>query len=1382
MSTKIIGLDSLKHIKSYIDKVRGSIREEIDADTKAYLEEGIKEASEAIYNDYESKYKELIDAIAKAEANGGKGLEELKLQLDALVNNTNDKFVALDSLETDLKKLNGEYDDLNIKYNSIFSPGQLDEVIRTALITETVITDEMVSTPNVFATKIVSLIANMGHINAGSIDAGTMRGSSIESTNTIVTAPNPNKVEAGEPVWKIDNAGNGWFARGNIHWDTDGNVTFGPGVKLKWESISNADKIMQDIFEGYDKEVRDYVKDFIKESTEAAASKKELENLKKDADKAVEDLKLSLSQEIAINKESAEDAINKVNTWIENDYEDQQENLKNYYDGVTAALDQAIKDGDAELIEKLKKLQEEIDYKMEKTYADYIDVMHAVGLVSKDMEKLKDSALTKHDAADLLEASLITESKWENDHVATPTLLAKKIVGLVGTFGLIKASKIEGTTIQGYTISSPDAVKDDDGNVVYTETYEYLTDENGDPVISYELNEDGSYKLDNDGNKIPIKDENDNYIYVLATELDENGEPQPKKVPARLTEDQIAWALKSDGAGWLAEHLIEWDYFINPDEVDWNNRENRDQDGKIIYPDNIVTDSAKRHWRKEHCVVNVDPRVKFTWDQINDKPDGLFKFKSTAFIRTNTDISNSKPSGGNYDNPKPTNKVGEKEWEDGIPSGEEQLWATTATVAWGEETIDWDLPKKMTDTVDFEVLYNINPITSKPQSPQIVYDEHGIKFSKDVNGNIDSEWLNKAKLYGWYDEIEDMSDGQVPNWMATCKAKNGNWLPWEVSQIKGEKGDTGGTGAKGEDGDGVTSTTITYQASSSGTNIPGADGWKNSIAETGIVNGQYLWTKIEMTFRLSETKTSYSVSRFANDGGPGAPGSNGRGVIDTEVTFLVTNTISPIPSDNAGWDPNMPNSVDPGKFLWTRVQYNWSDGDKTYSHSVARMGENGAFDAENLATALEDFKISSNTIAANIFTSTKTKTLPSGTKFYEVDEDGTFNGDTEIIEGKTYPKATSADGNVAGPRWQIAWNGNGYFADGKIRFDEDGLTVDGKVIMNGISNEITTNPNSTESTAFKKLIADNAQIGDLEVGVLNTGLGKENENGRIKIEDNTISVYQEGATNEIMLVTGNTASINPFYITSTLESTNTIGASTNIHVSTDSIGTGSISISENASIERIKTLGSINITKGPSILSLNTTFKIFSDIKLLDGATGNVSNFGGKAYACFFISTETYSILNDSLKTAIKNIPSASISISNLGANIPSNLYYYNGSNMINITDASSLSTGNYNVYIAFVASDTLGGQLTGSSITNGLVEMSVGLEIKAGDVTIEFNEILNKTIISGNGIHYVKDGKNQMKFTKDNGFYVQCGQYGLRCTDNGLQKTTNGGTDWDDI
>ena len=36
MTTKIIGLDSLKHIKSYVDRIKGNIKEELDIETKKY--------------------------------------------------------------------------------------------------------------------------------------------------------------------------------------------------------------------------------------------------------------------------------------------------------------------------------------------------------------------------------------------------------------------------------------------------------------------------------------------------------------------------------------------------------------------------------------------------------------------------------------------------------------------------------------------------------------------------------------------------------------------------------------------------------------------------------------------------------------------------------------------------------------------------------------------------------------------------------------------------------------------------------------------------------------------------------------------------------------------------------------------------------------------------------------------------------------------------------------------------------------------------------------------------------------------------------------------------------------------------------------------------
>ena len=113
MAKKIVGLDNLKVVKSYIDKVRGEVSESLDADVKNYLEEQLTEASQHIANDYNSKYKDLVDRIEWVEQHGSEEeLNALKLQLDALINNTNDKFDALDALETELNRLNGDYDNL----------------------------------------------------------------------------------------------------------------------------------------------------------------------------------------------------------------------------------------------------------------------------------------------------------------------------------------------------------------------------------------------------------------------------------------------------------------------------------------------------------------------------------------------------------------------------------------------------------------------------------------------------------------------------------------------------------------------------------------------------------------------------------------------------------------------------------------------------------------------------------------------------------------------------------------------------------------------------------------------------------------------------------------------------------------------------------------------------------------------------------------------------------------------------------------------------------------------------------------------------------------------------------------------------------------------
>lgn len=104
---------------------------------------------------------------------------------------------------------------------------------------------------------------------------------------------------------------------------------------------------------------------------------------------------------------------------------------------------------------------------------------------------------------------------------------------------------------------------------------------------------------------------------------------------------------------------------------------------------------------------------------------------------------------------------------------------------------------------------------------------------------------------------------------------------------QGAKGETGATGAKGETGatgpqgpqgnigptgNGIKSTAITYQVSSSGTAVPTGT-WSGSVPSTSA--GQYLWTRTITTYTNNTTTTSYSVSRNGSNGAKGDKGDQG---------------------------------------------------------------------------------------------------------------------------------------------------------------------------------------------------------------------------------------------------------------------------------------------------------------------------------------------------------------------------------------------------------------------------------------------------------------------------------------------------------------------------
>lgn len=131
-------------------------------------------------------------------------------------------------------------------------------------------------------------------------------------------------------------------------------------------------------------------------------------------------------------------------------------------------------------------------------------------------------------------------------------------------------------------------------------------------------------------------------------------------------------------------------------------------------------------------------------------------FKSTVFMRTNS--SPATPVGGSYAHPVPTG------WSDGIPAGEQKLWASTrifTTDGKAPQQDTWTTPRQMTDTADFDVEFSSESAPTTPTG----------------HPNTNSQWSNES------------SEDTI--WMATSKKSNGVWGDWQISRIKGEDGQNG---------------------------------------------------------------------------------------------------------------------------------------------------------------------------------------------------------------------------------------------------------------------------------------------------------------------------------------------------------------------------------------------------------------------------------------------------------------------------------------------------------------------------------------------------------------------------------------------------------------
>ena len=152
-------------------------------------------------------------------------------------------------------------------------------------------------------------------------------------------------------------------------------------------------------------------------------------------------------------------------------------------------------------------------------------------------------------------------------------------------------------------------------------------------------------------------------------------------------------------------------------------------------------------------------------------------------------------------------------------------------------------------------------------------------------------------------------------------------------------------GAQGEAAIGVSSTSVTYAVSSSGTTAP-SSGWTGEVPD--VPHGQYLWSRTVTYYTDGTESVSYGVSYQGSngqngaDGAPGAPGADGHdgvGIASSDVSWQASNSGTTVPTGK--WSQSVPD-LDPGQYLWTRTVWTYTDGDSTTTYSVSRFGENGA--------------------------------------------------------------------------------------------------------------------------------------------------------------------------------------------------------------------------------------------------------------------------------------------------------------------------------------------------------------------------------------------------------------------------------------------------------
>ena len=242
----------------------------------------------------------------------------------------------------------------------------------------------------------------------------------------------------------------------------------------------------------------------------------------------------------------------------------------------------------------------------------------------------------------------------------------------------------------------------------------------------------------------------------------------------------------------------------------------------------------------------------------------------------------------------------------------------------------------------------------------------------------------------WSSSVPSISNGQYL-WTKTIVTYSDNTSTTAYSvSYKGIDGTNGTNGTDGKDGTSVTisSKSITYQASSSGTTAPTGT-WSTTIPS--VTTGQYLWTKTVVTYSTGDSITSYSV------GYQGTNGTNGTSVTVSSTSTTYQTSSSPTTVPTGTWSSSVVATTATNKYLWTRVIVTFSDGKKATSYSVSSTMDSIEIGSRNLLLDSNNVYLTGS--------DQPSKSTREAQKITVIDGSSSFNAYTWISESLSIPPA-----------------------------------------------------------------------------------------------------------------------------------------------------------------------------------------------------------------------------------------------------------------------------------------------------------------------------------------------------------------------------------------